>query len=152
MAAFCRSNEKKRKFSSDLKAKLETKPRNELVSDQHTTYIPYEKSRHNPNMEKVSHGPCVRNKRSSLPQKGQCLSVCEVLSSLFARPWSVDGSSKMGSMLYYCQRLAAKQKAGCCVVGTRHSSFEHNKIWLNTNTTPLFGLAICLLEIHLINM
>ena len=82
MAAFCRSNEKKRKFSSDLKAKLETKPRNELVSDQHTTYIPYEKSRHKPNMEKVSHGPCVRNEKSSLSQKGQCLSVCDVLSSL----------------------------------------------------------------------
>ena len=82
MAAFCRSNEKKRKFSSDLKAKLETKPRNELVSDEHTTYIQYEKSRHNLNMEKVSHGPCVRNKRSSLSQKGQCLSVCDVLSSL----------------------------------------------------------------------
>ena len=83
----------------------------------------------------------------------KCLSVCDVLSSLSARPWSVDGSSKMGSMtwtmFFYCQRLADKQKAGRCVVGTRHSSFVHNKIWLNTNTTPLFAVVICLLEIHI---
>ena len=79
MAAFCRSNEKKRKFSSDLKAKLETKPRNELVSDQHTTYIPYEKSRHNPNMEKVREkvmGPASGTKNHHFLKKvNVCLSV-----------------------------------------------------------------------------
>ena len=37
-------------------------------------------------MEKVSHGPCVRNEKSSLSQKGQCLSFCDVLSSLEGDP------------------------------------------------------------------
>ena len=86
MAAFCRSNEKRESFFQIWNAKLETKPRHEFVSDQHTTYIPNEKSRHNPNMEKVSHGPCVRNEKSSLSQKGQCLSFCDVLSSLEGDP------------------------------------------------------------------